>query len=463
MFKHLVVGLSSLVSPADYQANVEVVIQSPQDPAGDMQSKEVVVTGRGATEEEAKKSARSQALDSAVGALVDAETRIAKGELIENLITASAGFIEKFEVVDRGKTKDGSAFVRAKVQVKTHLLKERLVLEKVLQSKVEGASLFAEALTKGESIEGTCRFLAKNLADYPLRAMSTALAGKPEILDRSEDVWVVGIKVDVKLDEKGWASATQTMREALKVCGRDRFQWNLEVMDPRMNPDWLETPKVGEWAQLALPGALTSYRQTYDIPKDHCIVAIPSRPEWKSAMESWVVPRAFMVEFARLSARKITLEITLKSSESQILRSFRLPMNVGPNPGITNNWACSEDANASGWMSHSASREWLSTGGDYSPKAISEAGFFDPRGLCDDLNGQIVFVPPGLPLSSARYAKVQRFRIALDVPKSEVEATTSVELKLTSESVAIPYRHWKRSDAAGEVILLRGDGREETK
>ena len=450
MFKHLVVGLSSLVSPADCQAKVEVVIHSPQDPAGDMQSKEVVVTGRGATEEEAKKSARSQALDSAVGALVDAETRIAKGELIENLITASAGFIEKFEVVDRGKTKDGSAFVRAKVQVKTHLLKERLVLEKVLQSKVDGASLFAEALTKGESIEGTCRFLAKNLADYPLRAMSTALAGKPEILDRSEDLWVVGIKVDVKLDEKGWASATETMREALKVCGRDRFQWNLEVTDPGMNQNWLEKPKVGEWAHLALPDNLPSYRQLKEVPTDHCIVAIPSRPEWKSAVESWIVPRALMVEFARLSARKITLEITLKSSESQVLRAFRLPMNVGPNPGIANNWECS----ASGWMSHNATMAWLSTGGDYSPEAITE------RDFC---GGELVVVPPGLPLSRGYYAKVQRFRIALDVPKSEVEATTSVELKLTSESVDVPYRHWKRWDAAGEVILLRGDGREEIK
>ena len=51
-------------------------------PAPDAQVRESVVIGRAGNPEDARKNARQAALDQAVGALVDAETRIGNGAVL---------------------------------------------------------------------------------------------------------------------------------------------------------------------------------------------------------------------------------------------------------------------------------------------------------------------------------------------------------------------------------------------
>ena len=66
------------------------------------EAKEVVVTGDGADADKALQNAFSQAIEQAVGVLVDAETVVKNDQLIrDEVLTYSRGYVEKYEVVKR--------------------------------------------------------------------------------------------------------------------------------------------------------------------------------------------------------------------------------------------------------------------------------------------------------------------------------------------------------------------------
>ena len=90
------------------------------------QAKEVIVTGVGTDPEKAIQNAFSQAIEQAVGVLVDAETVVKNDQLIrDEILTYSRGYMEKYEVVKRWQ-EDGLHHATIRAVVARDKLVEKL-------------------------------------------------------------------------------------------------------------------------------------------------------------------------------------------------------------------------------------------------------------------------------------------------------------------------------------------------
>jgi hypothetical protein len=109
----------------------------------------VVASGAGATAENALKNAFANAVEQAVGLVVDAETIVKNDKIIrEQVLTYSNAYISKYEELGREKTADGLITVRIKAIVEKKKLAEKLAAVTVTTAKVEGRDLFARAVTQ---------------------------------------------------------------------------------------------------------------------------------------------------------------------------------------------------------------------------------------------------------------------------------------------------------------------------
>jgi hypothetical protein len=110
---------------------------------------EVVASGIGADGDKALKDARRNAVQQAVGAIVDAETLVKNEDVIKGqILTYSDGYVEKFDKFKEGKRDDGLVEVKIKALIKRRELVDKLKSSKVLAVKVDGQSLFGALTTQ---------------------------------------------------------------------------------------------------------------------------------------------------------------------------------------------------------------------------------------------------------------------------------------------------------------------------
>lgn len=428
--------------------------------APDAQVRESVVIGRAGNPEDARKNARQTALDQAVGALVDAETRIGKGAVLEEVISASAGFIEKFEVLEEGATRDGGHYVRARVEVRANLLKQRLVEAKVISAKVDGESIVAQALSKSASAEEAGKYLEKNLRDYPLRAMAVKLVSGPEVLDDTTDVWSAGIKVEVSLDKTGWESAVRTMRDALSVVATEKFTWRCRggesprlygPRDPRVDVGraaWVSLNENYSFNDLA--SEVQRLIKSERISPTQAVVSVPTEADWTADFEAFVVPRSIVAEFARLISNGVRLEVGLVDADGQRLKSWQVPMDVGPLPGRMATWM--ENAGRSRWEYHEAGPEWI----DAAQPELYKLTHIAMTDVCLPRMSPCLVMPPNLHVGSYAYGPAVTLRIAFDVPKDIIGNTKSVTLKLQPTKRSFTYKHTPRGGSGKQVEIQMG-------
>lgn len=112
------------------------------------QTSAIVVTGTGATEEEAKNNAFVTAIEQAIGVMVSAELLIENGELIQDRIkTRSDGFIESYSVLSAGKD-DKAHYMTVRAVVSQEALSQELSIITGTEVTVDGANLAANIATK---------------------------------------------------------------------------------------------------------------------------------------------------------------------------------------------------------------------------------------------------------------------------------------------------------------------------
>jgi hypothetical protein len=134
----------------DESQQEEATVSPPH--AVDERTLEVVATGYGATDEEAKRNAFRNAIEQAVGVYVDATTIVANDEVIEDkVLTYSDAFIASFDELKSG-TSGGLRMKKIKAQVAVQRLTEKLQSQgiRVVSAAVSGQNLAAEAVTKGQ-------------------------------------------------------------------------------------------------------------------------------------------------------------------------------------------------------------------------------------------------------------------------------------------------------------------------
>lgn len=141
---------------------VLVLSLSAQEKTGAAASATTVVaaTGVGVNADGALRNAFKNAVEQAVGLIVNAET-VVKNEAVikEQILTYSDGFVEKFDRVKEGKRDDGLYEVKIKAVVKWRQLIEKLKEAQVSVAKIEGESLFAEVVTKLDAEQNAVKLL----------------------------------------------------------------------------------------------------------------------------------------------------------------------------------------------------------------------------------------------------------------------------------------------------------------
>ena len=160
---------------------------SAESPASDATT-EVVASGVGIDADKALRNALMNAVQQAVGLVVDAETLVKNEDVIKDqILTYSDGYVEHFDKIKDGKRDDGLYEVKIKATVKRRQLVEKLKETKVIVTKVEGASLFGEVTTQLEAGKNAAKLLEKALEGLPLNLLTVRIGDqKPAIGNATE-------------------------------------------------------------------------------------------------------------------------------------------------------------------------------------------------------------------------------------------------------------------------------------
>ena len=113
---------------------------------------EVVATGVGIDADKALRNALMNAVQQAVGLVVDVETLVKNEAIVKDqILTYSDGYVEHFDKIKEGKRDDGLYEIKIKAIVKRRQLVEKLKDSKVIASIVDGVSNNGEVVVAGES------------------------------------------------------------------------------------------------------------------------------------------------------------------------------------------------------------------------------------------------------------------------------------------------------------------------
>ena len=134
----------------------------------------VEVEGVGLTKGQAKADAIRSAVQRVVGGFVTSEVMTKNDELIKDeVLTFSAGYVDKVVVVSEDLAPDNTYKVRLKVDVVSQKLKKKLEEINVASASFDGGGLFAEALTKMDQRDNSGAIFKKLLSNFYEKAFVT--------------------------------------------------------------------------------------------------------------------------------------------------------------------------------------------------------------------------------------------------------------------------------------------------
>lgn len=183
MTQHKPVILLSVLFTLMSLTHPHTMAQSPEDE----KTVEVVAKGYGTDVESAEKNAFLNAVEQAVGMLINAETRVNNNDVVEKIISYSDGYVESYKTLDGPKMKDGLYYIQIRAVVKQKELIASLKEENISVGKIEGKSFFAEAITQVTQKKSGQEMLPKVFENFPHRFISVEVSGKPERIEEASD------------------------------------------------------------------------------------------------------------------------------------------------------------------------------------------------------------------------------------------------------------------------------------
>ncbi len=141
------------------------VLARAQD-AADSDRVWVTVTGFGASDEEARRSAWATAVSQVVGTLVDSETVIENDQLIrDEVLEFSDGYIETFNILSRTE-EDGVVTLQMEALVRRNMVRRRLRELAVIEVAVDGLGLAAQIQTRHQRARDARAMLSRALEPF---------------------------------------------------------------------------------------------------------------------------------------------------------------------------------------------------------------------------------------------------------------------------------------------------------
>lgn len=157
----------------------------------------VVATGVGIDSDNATKNGIRAAVEQVVGTYISSQTIIKIIFLLEDKIYSySDGYVKEMKIIS-SKTEGGLVYVKIEAKVVASELKRKLESLGMTTAKVEGESLYGEALSKIEREETAEELLFNKLAEFKRSGLVLEL-GKIRILDPNRDKTKIEIPITVK-------------------------------------------------------------------------------------------------------------------------------------------------------------------------------------------------------------------------------------------------------------------------
>ncbi|MCL1916049.1 MAG: hypothetical protein FWG17_05015 [Desulfovibrionaceae bacterium] len=184
--------------------------------------RQVVVTGVGMNEEDAKRQAYRNAVQSVVGAMVVAETLVENDALVrDKVLSHSDGYITKTEQVGQTVSLSGGLVeVTMKVTVKSQQLKDKLKAENISVIGMDGESLFTRAATQTEQTKDAAAIVAEALKNnLPASLISSAAnIGQAEVKE-SGGTATVKVPISVSVNMDAYRKFTGDLKKTLTDLG----------------------------------------------------------------------------------------------------------------------------------------------------------------------------------------------------------------------------------------------------
>ena len=195
--------------------------------------RQVTVTGVGANEEEAKRQAYRNAVQSVVGALVVAETLVENNELVnDKILSHSDGYVTRVEQV--GQTvplQGGLVEVTMLVTVRSQQLREKLRAENISVIEVDGQSLFARAATQNEQARDAAAIVADALrsAHLPASLINSAANIGQATVTESGGTATVRVPISVTVNMDAYRQFVEDFKKTLTDLGFNGETLNLGI------------------------------------------------------------------------------------------------------------------------------------------------------------------------------------------------------------------------------------------
>ena len=221
----LLLSLAAALPPAASRAAPPPAASTEPKATAD-EATPVVVEGVGVSVEEARKDAIRNAVSKAVGDMVDAETLVENDELVKDqILTYSNGYVDSMEVLSTNADEEGLVRLRIRAYVRRTKLQAKLTEVIQTEADADGDSLFAELISRQDSIENAGKMFEKVFAEYRedlLLEAGTVMRedGRPEVeVDPGSGSVKVLVRLSVKDDAwEAWEKSACARLE--KMCER---------------------------------------------------------------------------------------------------------------------------------------------------------------------------------------------------------------------------------------------------
>lgn len=164
----------------------------------------IVITGIGVDIDKAKQNAIRNAVEQVIGSYVVSDTIVKNSQLLKDeILSYSGGYLKEMKIISQGRNEDGLFTVQIEAVVISTKLKRKLESLNIATKKIEGESLFGEAVSKINEQKDASSLLKETLSKFPQAAYETTF-GKPEIktINSTKNTAEVIIPLTIRWDAK---------------------------------------------------------------------------------------------------------------------------------------------------------------------------------------------------------------------------------------------------------------------
>jgi len=279
----------------------------------------VVATGVGSDGQTALKNAFSNALEQAVGVLVDAETIIDNDQIIrDQVLTFTRGFLQQHAVTGRWQ-EEGLWHVRIWALVSVKPLSERLTAQNITVRQVPGELLWGQAVVEIENEAQAAEIFARAMRDFGIdKQVKVEIVGEPDVIERNPVTAKLRVRVRLTPDFEKWQLLHGNLEPILKKIASVSASFATVAQPP--NPDAYYNMVLDKETDERLIQTLQGEGGVA------CLFKEANRTGTGTYWQAFGVPAPIKEELDRLAVRKYDLRVCLADASGNTLVQHEHPL-----------------------------------------------------------------------------------------------------------------------------------------